>query len=411
MQWVVFVTLMFFPVVFFTVPRAGNSSFFLLLLCSLIGVICRIKPMGKSLYEFFREYWPVSVAMAGLVLAELIHQVSTGHFLSRSYDVPARLACFAVLCWVMLLVPVKHLKRIQWSWAAGAIVCAIALFMATTVEIPRPVFVLGVPLNPFGNIAILMGVLALLSIGWYTSHQKMAIAIKLIAIGVALYGSYLSQTRGGWVALPVFAIIAIAVFGHLHIRHKLVLLLFAMALIGGSCFFGNAIQQRVAEASSDIHQYFAGKEKNTSVGIRLQLWQGGWLLFRENPAGIGRENYPKAAQQLAKRNVLTPDAAIQPHLHNDMLFQLATQGISGLLAMLLLYFVPAFYFYKDIRNPDKETRTTAGMGLALTLGFFVFGLTDAMFYWRVSFTFYVILLAQLFACLIKQKSAAANSRG
>lgn len=366
--------------------------------------------MGKSLHEFFREYWPISVAMTGLVLAELIHQVSTGYFLSRSYEVPARLACFALLCWVMLLVPVRHLKKIQWGWAAGAIACAIALFMTTTAEVPRPSFVLGVPLNPFGNMAILMGVLAMLSIGWYGSHRKMAIAIKLIAVGAALYGSYLSQTRGGWVALPVFVIIAIAVFGHLHRRHKLAFLLFVLALMGGSYFFNNTIQKRVAEASSDIRQYFDGKEKNTSIGIRLQLWQGGRLLFRENPAGIGRQNYSEAAKQLTKRHMLTPDAAVQPHLHNDMLWHLATLGVSGLLAILLLYFVPAFYFFKDIRNSDKETRTTAGMGLALTIGFFVFGLTDAMFYWRVSYTFYVIFLAILFACLIKQKSAEANSR-
>lgn len=367
--------------------------------------------MEKSLYTFFREYWPANVAMTGLILAELIHQILTGDFLSRSYEVPARLACFALLCWVMLLVPVKLLKKIQWSWAAGAIACAIALFMSTTAEIPRPLFVLGVPLNPFGDMAILMGVLAVLSIGWYGSHQKMAIAIKLIAVGAALYGSYLSQTRGGWVALPVFVIIAIAVFGHLHMRHKLAFLLFAIALMGGSYFFSNTIQQRIAEASSDIHQYFDGKEKNTSIGIRLQLWQGGTLLFKENPAGIGRGNYPEAAKQLTKRHMLTPDAAVQPHLHNDMLWHLVTLGVSGLLATLLLYFVPAFYFFKDIRNPDKETRATAGMGLALTLGFFVFGLTDTMFYWRVSYTFYVVLLAMLFACLIKQKSAAANSRG
>lgn len=365
--------------------------------------------MGKSLYDFFREYWPINVAMAGLVLAELIHQMLTGD--SRSYNLPVRLACFVLLCWVMLLVPTNHLKKIQWSWAAGAIAYVVALVMAITAEMPRPTFVRGVPLNPFGNMAILLGVLALFSIGWYASHQKMAIAIKLIAIGAALYGSYLSQTRGGWVALPLFAIIAVTVFGHLRMRYKLAFLGFAMVLMGGSYFFSNTIQQRVAEASTEIHQYFNGKEKNTSIGIRLQLWEGGWLLFKENPAGIGRQNYPEAAQQLAKRNVLTPDAAVQPHLHNDMLFHLATLGVPGLLATLLLYFVPAFYFFKDIRNPDKETRTTAGMGLSLTLGFFIFGLTDAMFNWRVSYTFYVILLAMLFACLIKQKSAAANSRG
>jgi O-antigen ligase len=187
------------------------------------------------------------------------------------------------------------------------------------------------------------------------------------------------------------------------------LLLIALALLCGSYILGGTVQKRVVEAASDVRQYADGSNKNTSVGLRLQLWHGAWILFKENPVfGIGRERYPEAVRQLVQRQVISPDAAAHPHSHNEVLFHMATLGIFGLLALLSLYFVPAFYFFRDLRNPDRETRTIAGMGLALSLGFFVFGLTDVMFYWRVSYLFYAILLSVLFACLVKRKSLVIN---
>ena len=401
-------TALLFPVVFFSTPKGGSISFYVLVLCSLIGMACGLKPMGKSFLAFLRTCWPLHLAMSGLVLAVLAHQLWQGDFSSRPFDMPSRLACFSLLFWV-LLVPGKKLKHIQWSLALGALFCAITLHIETAGGSERPLFLFGVPLIPFGNIAMMMGILALFSIGWNDHREKAAIAFKLLAGGAALYGSYLSQTRGGWLALPLFVVIAFAVFQHLSPRRKLVLVLLPLALICSAYFFSDTVQRRVAEAGRDIDQYFSGQNKNTSVGLRLQLWEGAWVLFKENPmSGIGREQYPAAAQQLMQRQVITPDAALQPHSHSDLLFHMVTLGIFGLLAMLSLYLVPAFYFLRDIRHMDRETRTIAGMGLVLSLGFFVFGLTDVMFYWRVSYTFYAMLLAVLCACLVKRKALLAS---
>lgn len=410
-QWTVTAILMLFPLVFLAIPRGESANLYVLVLCGFIALGFRLKPMGKSLSQLIREYWPISVAMAGLVFAIFINHLMNGSFSSRAYEMPFQLACFSLLFWLLLLMPNDNLKNMQWSLAAGAFFCLVILYIDTKGGAIRAFHSVKVPLIPFGNIAILMGVLALLSIGWNNRSEKMAIVLKTVAGLGAIFGSYLSQSRGGWVALPLFLLIGFVVFRNIQRRFKVGLLLLAITVMYGSYMFSDTVQQRIGQAESDIQQYFAGNDKNTSVGIRLQLWEGSWVLFKENPVfGVGLDRYPEAANQLQMRHVITPQAASQPHPHNDLLFYMATLGIFGLLAMLSLYFVPAAYFFGALRSSDRETRTIAGMGLALCLGYFVFGLTDVMFYWRVSYSFYVILLAVLFACLVKRRAFLVSQR-
>lgn len=346
--------------------------------------------------------------MGGLLAAVLVNQAMLGQGGFRAYDMPAQLACFVLLSWGLLLVPGNHLKNLQWGLVAGALFCGIALYVLTKGGVERPLHVFGMPLIPFVLMGLLVGVFAVFSIGWNAADEKIAVGLKILAGAVVLYGAYLSQTRGSWVVLPVFIAIGFGLLRELQLRFKLAFLLLAAAFLAGGYILGDTVQRRFAEASSDVQQYIDGKEKNTPVGIRLQLWEGAWLLFSENPvSGIGRDRYPEAMQQLVQRRVITVDAAMHPHSHNDLLFQMATLGIFGLAALLALYFVPAFYFLRDLRHADRQARTIAAMGLALSLGFFVFGLTDTMFYWRVSYTFYVVFLAILFASLLRRKADLA----
>jgi O-antigen ligase len=405
LQWIIVAICTVFPIVIFVVPKGANTSFFLLLVMSLFGIAYRCKPIGKNLGETLREYWPIHLAMAGLVCAIFANQLALGHFELKAYDVPARLACFALLFWIMLLMPGKGMKHIQWGFTIGAVICAAALYVYTEGGRDRPVLLFAVQTIPFGNIGLLMGTLALLSIGWNKPREITSITLKLAAGGFAVYGSYLSQTRGAWLALPVFIAIVFAMLRNFRLWHKFAFFFAATVLLCSSYMLSSAIQKRIGEGASDLSRYLEKNDPNTSLGIRLQLWRGSWLLLKESPAfGIGPEQFPRSLKQLAARHEITTEAAAQPHSHNELLFYMTTLGLPGLLAILSLYFVPAFYFFREMNHPDRETRTVAGMGLALTLGFFIFGLTDVMFFWTVSLTFYVVVLAVLFAHLVKRKA-------
>lgn len=404
LQWTVVAICAVFPIAVFVVPRAANTSFYLLLVISLLGIALRYAPMGKGFGKALREYWPINLAMAGLACAVFANQLALGNFAWKTYDMPLRLACFALLFWIMMAMPGKGMKHIEWGLIIGAVMSAAALDIYTAGGTDRPLRLFGIPTIPFGNIALLMGVLALLSIGWNGPSEKVAIALKLIAGGSAMYGSYLSQTRGAWLALPVFMMIAFALARNLRLRHRLVFFVAALVLLSSSYPLSRAIQNRIDQAVTDVSHYLDATDRDTSLGIRLQLWRSSWLLFKESPVfGIGPEQFPRALQQLAARHEISAAAAAHPHSHNELLFHMTILGIPGLLAILSLYLVPGFYFFREITHPDLRTRTVAAMGLALVLGFFIFGLTDVMFFWTVSHTFYVIVLAALFAHLVKGK--------
>src|ERR1035437_2753073 len=410
LKWVEIAALVLCPVILLTLPRGGSAGFYLLLLCSLIGIACRFKPMGKSFLQVAREYWPINLAMAGMVCAIFFNHLSTGHFVIKTYDAPSRLALFALLFWILLLLSDKELKSIQWGLIAGTIVGSVALCIETSEGALRPLAILSTPINLFGNIVFLMGILTLFSIGWNRSNEKAFIALKLLAGGAGFYASYLSQTRGNWIVVPLFIVIGFSAHKKIRIRHQFTVLALAIVLFGSLYAFSSMVQTRVSAAQLDISHYINGDNLDTSIGIRFQLWKGAWLLFKENPFfGVGPERFTDALQALASRHVITPTAATFPHAHNDILFNMATLGIFGMLAILMLYFVPAFYFGREMRNSDSEVRTVASMGLALSLGFFFFGLTDLMFFsWTVSYTFYGVLLAAFFAHLVRRKAVLNN---
>lgn len=410
LQWLTISIVTLFPIVVFAVPKGANASFYVLLLLAFASIIWRWKPMGKSFGSMVREYWPIHLSMAGLVIAILINQIVLGDLNLHTFDAPSRLASFSLLSWILLMGSTENMKKMEWGLIIGALICAVTLYIETAAGTARPLGILKVPLIPFGNMAMLMGILALVSIGWNNSSQKITIACKVVAGIAALYGSYLSQTRGGWVALPIFFMIAFVLLREVDVRHKLTFAVIALLLLFSIYAVSGTIQKRINEAKTEVSQFFEGKNPDTSVGIRFQLWHGAWVLIKEHPVfGIGREHYSTHAQQLAERHVITPDAAVHPHSHNDLLFHMATLGVFGLLAILSLYVIPAFYFAREIRHPDRQTSTIAAMGLVLSLGFFVFGMTDVMFYWTISHTFYTMILAALFAHLVKRKAELTTS--
>ncbi|WP_230413982.1 O-antigen ligase family protein [Collimonas silvisoli] len=261
-----------------------------------------------------------------------------------------------------------------------------------------------IPIIIFGEMALLLGVFSTLSIAWNKSDNKAVIFFKIAALCAGLYAAYLSQSRGVWLTIPVFAVIAGLAAKNIRSSYKLSAITFFVILLGAVSYFGNIVKERVLVAESDISQYSVGANVDTSLGIRLQLWRGSWVLFKEHPIfGVGVENFPKALEDLSKRNIITPLSATFPHSHNEILFMMSRLGLFGLLAILALYFVPAYYFSRELRDNDSEIRYTAAMGLALCLGFIILGLVDVVFLWWEIYPYYVVSIAFFLTYIIKRK--------
>lgn len=404
LKWPVILVITFFPALSIVLHNAGNAGLYLLFLSSIVALICRFKPMGASFSQLLKQYWPLNLAMASLFCAVLINQLVSGSFQFKQYDRAIRLAVFAPIFWVILSVPLRYLKNVQWAFVVGVVAAMIKAYMLTDGGVNRFGNIGFLSTIAFSNIALLLGSMALISFGWNDRRDKVIFALKVLACCLGLYVTWLAQTRGSWIAIPFFLVVAFMFFNNIQLRNKLAIAVIALGILVGIVTFSSSVQNRLEDVKEDVTLYTDGQNADTSVGIRLQLWNAAWILFKEHPiVGTGRENYSSNVNELVSRKIVSPAAAAFAHSHNEILFNMAILGVFGLLASISIYCVPAYYFLREIRHSDEDIKTAAALGVTLCLGFFIYGLTDLMFFWTVLGGFYTMSVATFLACIIKRK--------
>lgn len=411
-SWPISFIATFFMAMGLVVIGAANLSYYLLLLISLLSLVFRLRPGEQSFSEFLYECRFLHLSMAGMLVAILINHSISGGWTIKTYDYPSRMATFFLVLWAFLQARGKLLRIIQWGYVGGAFLSAIKMYVMTQGGTVRTTFALmPLPLIPFSEFAVLLGFFAVLSIYGSDRKNRFLLILKILAGVAGIYASVLSMTRGAWIVIPVLALIVVmVVIEKIPSFRKMLISGVIIALCTFAFLSTDIVRQRIAQASSDITQYEAGQQ-DTSVGVRFQLWRASWQMFLTHPiAGVGRENFSSNLAHLPSHQLLSEAAVSQPHAHNEALYNLATLGVIGLLALLAMYFVPLLYFLRDLRSRDKEIRVSAGIGVMLCVGFIIFGLTDVVFIWGVCADFYTIVMAVCFANIIQKKRSILTAR-
>ncbi|MFP5406287.1 MAG: O-antigen ligase family protein [Gammaproteobacteria bacterium] len=398
-----------FPAIMLSLPTLANGCFSVLLLWSIATVIRDGRPGLECWAGMLRAHWPITLAMLGLPLAVALRQVTV---LGAWPEVPylyTRFALFVLLARGFVRMPPGLLRGVQWGFVAGAIVSAIWIHSAGAAG--RPFHVGFSNVIPFGNLSLLMGMLALASIGWTPPGAWLQAALKVLAGAAGLYVSYMSQTRGSWIAIPVFAVIMLAAARKPGRSGKAGIFAASLAGLALVAYLSPMVNRRIVEAVNGVALFFEQNSPDSSEGVRLQLWQAALDMFRANPwSGVGSEGFAGALQALATQHVVTPTAAALTHAHNDILNALATLGAPGLLAILALYLVPFWYFLAQLHVNDRETRVAATLGVTTSAGFFTFGMTETMFINTPTNAFYSLVVSVCFALVVLRRQALAARR-
>jgi len=402
-QWLVTAIVLLYPVVALTVHNAGNALFYLLLLTSLAALAMRVIPAEIVFRDLFKKYWPLYLAMLSACLAVLLNQAWSGNFAFKFYDRALRLAIFPLIFWVLLFVPLKHLKLLQWSFFTAAAVAAVKAYIFTKGGSFRDGNIGFLSIIAYSDITLLAGVLCVVCLGWREHVGKSILLFSLLGCISGAYTVVLTATRGSWLALPLWLFFFFVFSGIKHRRKWLWLGGFAIVLV---LFFSmnQAARNRWHDAETELTAYSQGEGKATSTGIRLQLWGAALRLIAREPVfGIGRENYESSIKEMAERNEVTKDLTFLAHSHNEILFNTVISGMFGLLSILALYIVPGYFFARELRSDSADARAAAQSGCVLVIGFFAFGLTDLMFFWPVLCGYYVIMIAVFLVAIIKAK--------
>ncbi|MDR5812864.1 MULTISPECIES: O-antigen ligase family protein [unclassified Caballeronia] len=387
------------------VVRGGTGyCFFVLLAIALFAGFSRAFRLKGSL--LVRAYPWYTVAMLGFMVYLPLQQATDGYFLPREFDGMSRFTLSLPIFLLLVNLPIRHLKAFGWGCALGAIgagAWAVDSSIHMTVnDINRLGNTFTNPI-PYGNTALLLGFLSAMTIRWddYPNAlvRRLGIAVKLLGLAGGVYASYLSGTRGGWLAIPLFLALCSLNFGWVkHAKHWLVALL-VVALAMAALFASPLGRERVLATQSDVTQLAEGSTAYSSIGARLLLWRASIHLFEAHPlTGVGKGHLESSLRDLAKQGEV-PAYIVNQRAHSEFFSTIAELGALGVVCLGLLYAGPLLYFVRYRRSPHRDVSTAAYCGMAVSGSVIIFGLSIDVFTVVMSTALIALIWAVLLAVI------------
>ncbi len=254
---------------------------------------------------------------------------------------------------------------------AGSAAIAIAEFATTGTQ--RVGIWVANPIH-FADLSLSVAFLALIAtlLGRGPDRWLFVVTPLLAAVAVLLSG-----TRGAVVALAIMggtALITSVAVRMISLRNLAVGLVVLAIVLPAAWFAGVGQTSGVQRVLADVADVFrTGLPTDESTVLRLQMYEGGLNAFLASPLfGHG----PFAFVEAAASRASTPFEGA-PHLHNDLADFAASGGILGLAAYMLFLLAP---LVEALKAPNTSRR--AGLvvvSATLAVGYFVMGLTNAMF--------------------------------
>jgi len=387
------------PILHISSHNLPSGLFYLTLLVSL-ALLAQQRLANTG--EVVRTYWPVMAAFSVLLLAVINATLHYGQWPGANGEGAIRLLLGVSLPLLALsYVPTQRLRWIAWGFVVA---CTLAFAIVLWLTLPgfvRPETPGNIPVAYSAFMSLFMAI-TLFSIGWkLTPWPKVEVTIKVVAGILAFAALVLTQARTGWLGLPLFILIGIVLFFNARNRNRAILAAVIATVIAAGAFLSSDVLRHKAVLAYTEAVECTGENstQDTSICIRFQMWRAALDMAQQDPwTGIGdggefrermkTDSHPKG---------LVSDFVVTHYFgepHNDTIFMLAAFGIPGALGILFIYLVPAWYFLLRLRHTHPQAcRVAAAMGLAVCLGFAVFGLTELMFRRMNTLGFYAVMVA------------------
>ena len=387
--------LLCYPALLFLVRGGMNGSLFLLTIVSLFLLISK-KSYKNNLDRSDRYF---SIAMASGLIAILLSQLYHHDLIARYFDSDSRFLLAIPVLFALRHINIRMLSIMQYAFPLGAISALVAV-LVTNPNIRADASTSFMNHIHLGDMALLLGFLSIFSVNWTGRDHLLVKLLKIFGLIAGLAVSVLSSARGGWIAIPVFVFAFIYFRTNGSLFNKILLAMLIIGVVGMlGYFFIEPIHHRLWLIYSNLTLFLGGNE-DTSIGIRLQLWKAAIHLIANNPVfGVGAAGFGRAMDGLSASGFITPIAAEfgRQEVHNEILAHTVRFGIFGFLSIMAVYFVPFFLFLRAAKSGIHNQIVAAMMGMCLTLGFFVFGLTVETFDLKMTAAFYSLTVAALLA--------------
>jgi O-antigen ligase len=391
----------FAPLFYLTVRSWTNGALLVLFLLSLYGAFQRPESY-RALWADKRVVW-LAIALGSSFVAILVSQVLRLDIHTSAYDGPLRPLAGILILLHLTVRKVNFTRILQWTCPLSVLICAVEVWLnaAPTAFWGRWATYFVDPLT-FGQYSLLLGFLSLFMINLIEKDGPVAVALKLSAFIVGLGLSIGSESRSGWVALPVlFAIWLIAIMRMRDIKFLLGSFVALAVVCLLAYHFFDFVHLRVDGAISNIAGYFDGGNRDTSVGLRLSLWRAAWHLFLMQPLyGYGDGGIPPLQSIPGIAAYYTPlleFAIVHSGAHSELMQNLIRSGMFGLISTALMFIVPLVVFWSAARSPIRDAQIAGSVGLGYIAAVMCFGLSTETFNLKFTVSFYALMVAALAA--------------
>lgn len=398
--------LLIYPVAMLLVRGGMNGVFLLMLLLALTTWL--VRPSGMDRVVWQREFSVYAVSMVALTGAILLSQTWLQHYAAHPHDAASRYWLGIPVFLLLYRLRPQVFRALQFAFPLAAI--AGCLMMK---DLGGRAGIATLDLIHFGDFELMLGILSLLSINWYGSDKWPLRILKIAGCIAGVTASFSSGTRGGWLAIPVFMMIFLYFrTSKISLRAlvaSILMMLFAAVI---AYFASSTIQQRAQALVNDIAVFDHGN-RDTSTGVRWQLYKAAVDVFSRHPFfGVGPEGFAQEMQPMMEAGKLTPEAAElgRGEVHNDILSKAAGMGLPGLAAILSVYLIPLALFWRATKSSSRQAKRAGVMGVAFVSGFFIFGLTVEFLNLTLATAFYSFTVATLLAACYNIHHREQNAR-
>ncbi len=341
----------------------------------ILAAVVRLGTMGvRGIAEHFKEnkfLWIVLANFAFAVVAYFTYGISSSRF---------RMLSLALV--YLLILPPTYLKNFNFRVLAWLLSGGLVFFLCSQ-YLDGNLMNRNWSINPI-RVGLVSAVAV--NVNLYFAINSEQVRQKVISAALAMVSILplvLSVSRGPWLAFAVgFVVVILASFNYKKISTKLIVLMLVTLSVTLIALKG-PIVQRYEQTVREVELIQSGN-LNSSVGLRLQMWQAGVNIIRDHwLLGVGNSGQEEIKQGMIESGTYTKQAAHFVHFHNQWINDLAKYGVTGLLLTMLFVLLP-------LKNSlSKESKVLVWILVSM---YMVLSLTDMPFERSHNLMFYLMTM-------------------
>lgn len=323
-----------------------------------------------------------------ITLSGCVFHLFNESFTYRSYEVQMTYF-YAVPLFIVILLSKKSINPIV-MLAIALVGCGASLgYEEVYLNYTRGGQFYGRPII-WGGLCLLSSAILTILASYQLSGRKKWSAYVLATIGIL--ACLLSHSRGP-TTLFVIMLITASLWVIIQRASIQTYILIAIAALASYYVIINdqEFQKRIDRTIGNTTAYFTeGGNKNSSIGIRFELWKVAIIAFQDKPIfGNTVPELMTIKANLIKKGEIHKTSAGFTHVHNDILQWLATRGLLGLIVFTAFFAWLVHLYWKGLSR--EVTKPYALAGLTLLSGILYCGLTDSFLHTKLSIFYFVTI--------------------